>query len=225
MGAKLIGTLHDSGRINSNMAEKMLSFTSISGPMFMIGTVGVSILGSYKAGLVIMISNILSGLINGLIYRGKNSYVIETQTPLRNNSSLGDIVYDSLISILMVGSYLTISYLLIEILYNTQILSLLSNTICSVFNLHNKEDIVSGIIVGIIEITRGAIDISASNTSLILKTILASTTIAFGGISILMQSISFLSRIKVPVRKMILQKSTQMIICLIISIPLAFLLL
>ena len=106
MGAKLIYTMHENKQINSADAKKMLSFCSVSGPMFMLGTVGIAILNSFRAGMIILISNILASLINGLIYRGKKElqqkkveYVAKT-----NDNILSYSVYNSLISILMVGA-------------------------------------------------------------------------------------------------------------------------
>ena len=60
MGAKLICTMYENKYISSNEAKKMLSFCSISGPMFIIGTVGVMMLQSFKAGFIILIANSLA---------------------------------------------------------------------------------------------------------------------------------------------------------------------
>ena len=219
MGAKLISTMYNNRLIDTNDAKTMLSFTSISGPMFMIGTIGVAILGSFRAGIVIMIANILAGIINGLLYRNTSSkkYIVSINRQ-NNNNSLSDIVYDSMISILMVGAYIVISFLIIEVLQTTKIL----DTISSVLSFIVDKDVVYSILTGIIEITRGSIDISSTNISLIGKTIISSTLIAFGGISIMLQSLSFLKDLNIPARTMLLQKFTQAIIALIISIPLAF---
>lgn len=69
MGAKLISNMYENKYIDNDDALAMLSFCSISGPMFMIGTVGVSIFHSYKTGLIIMIANLLASIFNGLIFR------------------------------------------------------------------------------------------------------------------------------------------------------------
>ena len=70
MGAKLIATMHEEKQISSAEAKKMLSFCSVSGPMFMLGTVGIAMLNNFKAGIIILISNIIASLING--YACKN---------------------------------------------------------------------------------------------------------------------------------------------------------
>lgn len=224
MGAKLISTKFQNNQISSRDAKKMLSFCSVSGPMFMIGTVGVGLLQSFKAGVIILISNIFASLLNGLIYRGKNKSnekIFEYKTP-RSNNLLADSVYDSLISILMVGSYIVLSFIIIDLLKNLHITSTLSNIICCVFNISEQHDVVMSMINGFIEITRGILDLSLTTLTLKIKTIIASTLVAFGGFSILLQSINFLGKIKISIKTLLFQKTTQAILCLFISSLLCF---
>lgn len=222
MGAKLICNMYDLGRIDKTDAKKMLSFCSVSGPMFIVGTVGVGFLFSFKAGLVILIANILACLINGLIYRGKAETEIKSEyvPPKKNENLLYDCVYDAMISVLMVGAFIVLSFLIIEVLINLKILTYFSNAISNIFNLNS--DVVLSILKGTIEITRGTLDLGKTSISLYSKTIIASGLVAFGGISVMMQSVGFLAKLKIPVKTMFLQKITQAILCVIITIMLAW---
>lgn len=219
MGAKLICQMYENGRITNLEAKKMMSFCSVSGPMFILGTVGISIFCSYKAGIIILISNIIASLINGLIYRGKKTEIKEKNIYLSKNNPnlLSDSVYDSLISVLMVGGFIVLSFLIVDFLTNIGFIQNLSNAICCVFNCNSLQDIVQATLSGCIEMTRGIIDINSLNISLKLKTVIASGLIGFGGLSIIMQSISFLSKLKIPIKSMFLQKLTQGILCVIIT--------
>lgn len=220
MGAKLISSQFNDKIITRNDAIKMLSFCSVSGPMFMLGTVGVSILHSYKAGLIILISNIIACLINGIIYKGKpiKNEIYQSKNE-QTNFNLSEHVSDSLNSILMVGAYIVLSFLLIEMLKNIGVINLISNTICGVFNISHCQDITKSTLCGIMEITHGIIDINNVNISLILKTIIASFLIGFGGLSVFLQSLHFLNKLKIKKRIILIQKLTQGILSLIISIP------
>ena len=222
MGAKLIGTMYENKQISKNEAKKMLSFCSVSGPMFMVGTVGLIMLKSYLAGLIILISNVLASLINGLLFRGKKD--IEPANSIKfktsNKTSLSDIVYDSLISILMVGAYIALSFLIISVLNNLHIIEFLSNTICSVLKCNKYKDVVQFVLCGGIEITNGILGLSSNSVSLLTKTILASGLIGFGGISVILQSLNFISKIKIPFKTIFLQKLTQGLLSFIIAIPL-----
>jgi len=224
MGAKLICSFYNQGKISKMDAKKMMSFCSISGPMFIVGTVGLAVLNSVKAGIVILISNLIACLINGLIYRGKktnysnlNTFQIE-----KKEIVLSDIVYDSIISILMVGGFVVISFVMIDAIKNIGVLNLISNTISCVSKNSSLKHVVESIICGIFEITNGIISLSTCCLSLKLKTVIASTLISFSGICIMLQSISFLKIINMKFNEMLKQKLTQSIITLLISIILVF---
>ena len=222
MGAKLICALNEQGIIQKKEAEKMMSFCSVSGPMFIIGTVGVNIFLSYKAGLIILVANIIAALINGLIYR-KEKYVEKevSYSGKKNDNILSSSVYDATLSILMVCAYIVISFLIIDVLINLHVIDNLSNAICTIFNCPQNFDTIKSSIIGIFEITRGIIELNNVNISLTLKTIIASGLIGFGGISILLQSLSFLNQLKISTKTIVKQKTTQALLCLIITIPLA----
>ena len=222
MGAKLICTLNEQDIIQKKEAEKMMSFCSVSGPMFIIGTVGVNIFLSYKAGLIILVANIIAALINGLIYR-KDKYVEKevSYSGKKNDNILSSSVYDATLSILMVCAYIVISFLIIDVLINLHVIDNLSNAICTIFNCPQNFDTIKSSIIGIFEITRGIIELNNVNISLTLKTIIASGLIGFGGISILLQSLSFLNQLKISTKTIVKQKTTQALLCLIITIPLA----
>ena len=222
MGAKLICTLNEQDIIQKKEAEKMMSFCSVSGPMFIIGTVGVNIFLSYKAGLIILVANIIAALINGLIYR-KDKYVEKevSYSGKKNDNILSSSVYDATLSILMVCAYIVISFLIIDVLINLHVIDNLSNAICTIFNCPQNFDTIKSSIIGIFEITRGIIELNNVNISLTLKTIIASGLIGFGGISILLQSLSFLNQLKISSKTIVKQKITQALLCLIITIPLA----
>ena len=69
VGAKMTAELFESGKISKSDAFKMCSFCSTSGPMFIIGTVGITMLGQAVYGYIIFFSHIIGALINGILYR------------------------------------------------------------------------------------------------------------------------------------------------------------
>lgn len=241
MGAKLICELYNKKHITTEQSKSMLSYCSVSGPIFMIGTVGVSMLLSFKAGLIIFIANVLGSLLNGVLYRIKNktfsnSKQVETyishhelhEQQINNlnkselkNINFADCVYDSLISVLMIGCYIILSFILIDMLENFNVFSLF-NTLSNPFNT-NHSQIITSILKGLIEITRGIYDLSGLKCSLTIKTIISSGIIGFGGISVLLQSLSFLNGLKLSSLTIIKQKITQALFTTLISIPLALL--
>ncbi len=234
MGAKLISNFHEKRLIDDTDALSMLSYCSISGPMFMVGTVGVSIFLSYKAGIIILISNILACLFNGFVFRRKQdkTKLQETasiRTPkneeitTENDYSgvLPNSVYDALNSILIVGVYIMLSFLLIDLLKNMCVIENIASTICGVFNIDKYQDVVESVLSGLIEITRGNIDLSKTGLNIFYKTIISSGLIGFGGLSVMMQSLSFIKKLHLPFKTIFKQKLLQGVFATIIAIPFA----
>lgn len=221
MGVKLISNAYNDGKISTKDAEKMLSFCSIAGPMFIIGTIGFSIVKNYLCGIIILISNILSALLNGIIFSKFNKKNI-TQKPTnaeyksnKINTTFGDIVYDSLISVLMVGAYIALSFIVIEILKMLGIFNILSNVISFVFKANKGT--INAFLIGLIEITKGSIEIASLPLNLAIKTTLISGIVGFGGLSVLLQSLSFLKNLKINVKNILLQKIVQGLISFFIA--------
>lgn len=222
MGAKLICNMFERGVYTREDAKKMLAFCSVSGPMFMIGTVGVAIFGSFKAGVVILVSNLVASLINGLVFRGKKTDFAAPQLETKQQESssiLADSVYDALISILLVGSFMVLAFLIVDILKNTQIFAFVANLLCKPFGFN--VDIVQAIMAGLVEITRGIIDLNLVNCALQIKVILASGLIGFGGICIMLQSITFLKKLNIKFGFVLLEKLVQGVLATIVAIPLS----
>lgn len=222
-GAKLICEKFENNQITNQQAKKMMSFCSVSGPMFMLGTVGIMMLSSYKAGVVVLISNIVASLLNGIIYRGKKEQVFNrSQIITTKKIDFADSVYDSLIAILMVGAYVVFSFLIIEIFNTLGIIKFISNAICLVFNCCQYQNVVQSFLTGIVEITTGINALSSTNVSLFAKTILTSALVGFGGLSVMMQNQNFLKKLKIPFKTLLLQKTTQCLLCVLVSALLLF---
>ena len=79
VGAKVVSELYKENKLTKQEVNRVITFTSTSGPLFIIGSVGVGMLNSFKCGLVMLLCHILASLINGLLYRNKdmiNKYVL-----------------------------------------------------------------------------------------------------------------------------------------------------
>ncbi len=215
IGAKLISSSYDNGVIDKATSTKMLSFCSTSGPMFIIGTIGIGVFKNAKIGYTLLIGHIIGSFLNGLLYRGKKS----TNDYINNSSTkfdLNEIMFDSINSILMVGGYIVFASVLIELLNICSVLPAISNFICKITSL--EYDVVYAFLCGLIEITNGLILLGSSNVSLNIKIILASFIIAFSGICIMLQSVSFLNKIGIKKSTMLRQKLTQAIFSTISTI-------
>ena len=111
VGAKIVTNLRQKGLCSKEEGERLLAFTNNSGPLFIIGTVGISLFGNTSIGLLLFFTHILACITVGIIFRfwKKNSnlndysssYIIkknikENKNPKLNN--LGDILTNSILN-------------------------------------------------------------------------------------------------------------------------------
>lgn len=210
VGSKMVADLYLQGQITKQDSFKMTSFCSTSGPMFIVGAVGIGMFKSSTIGYVLFASHVIGAFINGLIYRNlkiKDEDKIPTLENDINRSTsktfdLSDIVLNSTLSILSVGCIITIFFIIIECF--SPILNLLPQNLAYFLE-------------GCIEITKGCLDL-ATLPSKFWAVSLCSFVISFGGISTLLQSVTMLSKVKMPIKLFALQKLTHAVLSFIITI-------
>ncbi len=117
IGAKLISDFYENGNFSVQNCKKVSSFTSTSGPLFVVGTVGTLMLSSPKAGYVLFLCHSLGALVNGLIYRGRQSQEKAlSMPPLKDDDELlNKSITSSILSVLVVGGYIAIFSMIIDI--------------------------------------------------------------------------------------------------------------
>ena len=211
VGAKMTADLYQSGQISKNDAYRMTSFCSTSGPMFIVGAVGAMMLGNAFLGYIILSAHILGAVINGIVYRNIKIKELETssENSVSSKTDLSSIVLDSALSIISVGTIIAIFFVVIT-------------SLAPIFNLLPAP--IAAILEGLIEITRGCLDISTSLAPF-WATVASTFIISFGGISTILQSLTMLDKLKMPVGLFILQKFTHAIFSTIIAIILCLILL
>lgn len=222
VGAKIVADLYESGNITKEEAYKITTFTSNSGPMFILGSVGIGMFANKKLGIIILISHILGALINGLIYRNHKEKNLEKNKKIivKNNLSLGELMWNTVNSVLIIGGFIALFFVIIEILNNLHIFSPISNLFSSIFNCNSN--IFNAIFNGIFEITRGCLDISKLGLNEFFSGLLCTFIISFGGLATAMQAFVFLKKFDMRFSFFIKQKITHAIFASIISIIILF---
>lgn len=216
IGAKIIGELYQKNLIDEKDAKRMSIFCTTSGPIFVIGAVGVGMLKSFKFGVILYISHIISSIVCGLGYnliiKNKNNETkIVFASNHKNENIFSKCLNDTVSSLFLVGGYITIFYLLTEMLDVLGIFNLLSKKLSLIFNSFNQVTI-KGFLFGLIEVTHGVKEISATSPNIPLICGL----ISFSGFSIIMQSLSFLKQAKIKTHNFIFTKCVQMILSIVI---------
>lgn len=195
VGAKLISELYKNKIINNKQASKISTFTSTSGPMFIIGSVGVGMFCSKKAGVLLIVSHLLSAIFNGIIFR--NMCDNQPIRPLlRKNKEENNILYTSAynatISCLTIGTFISVFYVFCKILTDFKILSPLVFLLSLLLKDKQK---ATAFCAGLIECTNGCFLLAKTQGFLTLP--LTSFLISFGGLCIIAQSVAFLKQAKV----------------------------
>ena len=69
MGAKVVAELYREGIIAENEAERLLGFCNNSGPLFIIGAIGVGMFGDSALGMKLYLIHILSAVFVGFFFK------------------------------------------------------------------------------------------------------------------------------------------------------------
>ena len=62
VGAKIVTKFRQDGLCTKAEAERLLAFTNNSGPLFIIGTVGITLFGNTQIGILLFLTHIFSSL-------------------------------------------------------------------------------------------------------------------------------------------------------------------
>ncbi len=220
IGSKLTRDLYDSGAITKQECFIMNVLSSISGPIFIIGTIS-NMLHNTLYGYIIYIAHLLSAFINGLIYRPKQKPDDSNhKIVVQYDDILSKSMVDSIISIAIVGGYIAIMSFFITMLDKIY----LTKTITTLFeNIGVDESVTKAVWYGLFEMTRGIANLSNCNLAPIFSVSIATFLVTFGGVCIALQSLNYSQKCGLTIPKYMLYKFTQATIATIISIVLTLL--
>lgn len=199
-GAKIVSDFRKNNICTKVECERLLAYTNNSGPLFIIGTVGSSLFLSTEIGILLLITHIFGTLTVGIIFRFyKNNYYrnenIVDELDIDNFSSiLTESIFNSFKTTGMIFGFIIMFSIINNILLTSGILKLFPSAII-------------GSILSTCEITNGINYISMIKSSnLTIQLILTSFFLGFGGISVLMQVYSIISKTDLSIKPYILGK-------------------
>jgi len=250
VGANLIAQLLTKQKITAGEAQRMLSFCSTSGPLFMIGAIGTGMLGSSQAGLIIAASHYIASLTTGLLFRfyrpkNENAMSYSYSTPSfktafkqfltayqRKKQSFGAIfgqaVTRSMNNLLVIGGFIMFFSVIIDLLISQGIIGFISATVEPIFSILGfTSGLAQGLSAGILEITVGSHMLSETSATISSKIMTISFIIGWSGLSIHSQIINILRNTQLSIRLYLISKLYHAIIssvfawCLISIIPIS----
>lgn len=221
IGAKIVTNFRKNGTCSKEECERLLAFTNNSGPLFIIGTVGISMFYNSLIGILLFITHLLACLTVGILFRfwKRNEHSSTTNYYFASNSknvsfsNLGEVLSKSISSatstIFMIGGFVVLFSVILSILENSHILPAVSSFFNPLFEFFgiNNEEFCQGFISGIIELTNGVKQISSIPCKVIsINIVIVAFLLGFGGISILLQVFSITSKTDISIKAYILGK-------------------
>ena len=205
VGAKITASLRENNKLSQVEAQRLASFTNNSGPLFIIGTIGIGMYKNVYIGYLILFIHYISAITVGFIfrfYKKTDTIIINNKTSfkdallklklakIKNNKTIGQIlgesVKSSLETISMVGGFVILFSVISELFKVSGIFEKLGQLIFP----NNLQPFSNGLFMGIIEITNGINILSSING--INGIIITCGLVSFSGLSILAQTSSMI---------------------------------
>lgn len=224
VGAKIASKFRENNICSKAECERLLSFTNNSGPLFIIGTVGILMYQNITIGILLFITHLLGCISVGFIFRfwkrndnfknygKKKNYNYLSNKNNVNFANLGEVLAESITNsistILLIGGFVVIFSSIISILKASGILNILCASISPIFNiLHIDSNFISGILTGFLEITNGIQSISSiACKNFSINLVITAFLLGFGGISVFLQVFSITSKTDLSIKPYIYGK-------------------
>ena len=217
-GAKFTALLRQEKQLTKIEAERLVSFTNSSNPLFMGGAISVGFFHNPALAVLIMASHYLGNLLVGLTMRfhGRKSENVKLAASISSISLkqaflkmhekriddkrtfgkiLGDAVNSAIQTLFMVGGFIVLFSVLNHMLDFIRVTQTIAIALGAVLSLVSMPfELSAPFFSGLLEITNGAQRISETKDSTLLEQMIAvSFILGFNGFSIQAQVASFLA--------------------------------
>ncbi|GLB61204.1 sporulation integral membrane protein YlbJ [Cytobacillus sp. NCCP-133] len=218
-GAKLTVRLRQEGQLTKTEAERLVSFTNCSNPLFIFGAVSVGFFNNAKLGVILALAHYLGNITVGLFMRfyGRNpkkhslnekktkpslraAFSALHRTRINDNRPigklLGDAVMSSIQTLLMIGGFIILFSVINKLLFHLGITAILAKGIEVVLALfHLPVELSIPFISGLFEITLGSqMTSQVQQAALMHQVVIVSFILAFSGFSVQAQVASILAQ-------------------------------
>lgn len=217
-GAKISTRLREEGQLTQIEAERLVSFTNASSPLFIFGAVSVGFFYDVKLGILLASAHYIGNALVGIcmrfygrekeknIKKPKQQKVSVIQAfremhrarmndPRPFGKIVGDAVLTSIQTLVMVGGFIIFFSVLTKLMFIIGLSPAISTIFEYILQLFTLPiDLALPMFSGLFEITQGARAISQTETgSLLAKIIVVSFILGFNGFSIQAQVASIIA--------------------------------
>jgi len=227
IGAKFAASLREENKCSKEEGERLLAFTNTSGPLFILGAVGIGMFADSKIGFLLLITHFIAALLVGICFRfykkRSASNVNSEENPTKNKGSetvklstlgsfMGEAIKNSIATLLLICGFIVFFCVLGTILDKIGLTDLIAKGLSNVlrlldFPITNGNDLSIGCFKGILEITSGLKILSTLSIDYKLLLPLVATILGFGGFSVHMQVTSIIANTDLSVKPYLLGKS------------------
>lgn len=207
LGAVTAAQLYSCGSLSKSEAERLLSFCSNSGPLFIIGSVGVSIYGKLSYGVILYCIHIISSIIVGILFR-RFGAKHHNSPPLKLNTA--DMELSDVFSTALSNASKNIITVCCSIIFFSSI----SRALLEIAGLPPLLDAAAA---GLCEFSTGTLKTSLLSADIYKKFILTSFITGFSGISVHLQVMAVTSGSGLSLKPYMLGKILHGIIAAVIT--------
>lgn len=241
-GAKITVLLRERKEISQIEAERLLSFSNASSPLFIFGAIAVGFFHNVQLGIIIAISHYISNIFVGFMMK---YYQFEKNDKLKREGSsfsfvfrkafsrmhrtrisetrpfgelIGDAVISSIQTLLMVGGFIILFSVFTSLLHEIHLMTLIEWFFYPLLSLFQIPiDAVHALITGLFEITMGANAVSKTTISIEWQIVLISIILGFNGFSIQAQVASLIAKTDIRFYPYFIARVTHAFLAAIIS--------
>lgn len=180
LGAVTACQLYEKNYLSKTETERLLAFCNNSGPLFILGAVGISMYHNPRIGIALYAAHILSAILTGFLFRfyHKNDFnapVAELGVEEKSFSEMfSTVLANSLQSILIVCGAVVF-------------FSVVSSIIIDFIPLSEN---IKAAVVGIFEFTTGIKAVAGASMPLLEKLVISAGVVGFAGMSVHIQVMS-----------------------------------
>ena len=221
-GAKIVSDLREEKLCTKTEAERLLSFCNTSGPLFIVGSVGIGMFGDAKIGLMLLITHFLSAITVGLLFKNykkeESSPTIIAQKPIFANKKpfnirdlgtlMGEAIKSSINTLLLICGYIVFFAVLGDIFEKTGIICFFNIFVERFLELFDIPfEASTSVLKGFLEITSGIKGLSSLKNIPYIKLLsLVAFVLGFGGFSVHMQTCSIIAKSDISIKPYLLGK-------------------
>lgn len=205
LGAITACQLYENHYLSKTEAERLLAFCNNSGPLFILGSVGIALYSGIKVGILLYLTHLLAALTVGILFRfyKKDDYIAPVTTVTNQDRPMGEIF-----SIVLQNSIQNIFTVCATVLF----FSVVSRLVLDLFPLEGS---FNALVNGIMEFVTGTVKINESALLFSQKMVLSALIVGFAGFSVHMQVLGVVSRYELSLKPYLFGKALHGILAAI----------